>query len=323
MSFALPIAPAVEVAEVLARGGPAGAALQLLALHPVEMAEALEPLEDDARVAIVAELPLHLAAQVLQNGDAAFRTGLLERLAPARLAQMLDRLPVEHAAQLLEQVDPDRQQEILAESPADDVAQMRAIRSCPPSSVGRLMLRQVPRVQAHMTVRETLAFLRATASEMETINDLYILDEDRVLQGVVSLRQLVLAVPDAPLRDVMQTRVVRVAPETDREEAANLLSRYNFLALPVADESGRLLGVVTVDDLMDVLIQEGTEDLLHLGAVSGGDDAAGETSYWAGRITSAVKKRLGWLMLLFVAGSFTSQVLSHFHHELQAVVALS
>jgi magnesium transporter len=114
-----------------------------------------------------------------------------------------------------------------------------------------------------------------------------------------------------------------VTPETDREEAANLISRYNFLALPVVDERRRLLGVVTVDDLIDVLIQEGTEDVLHLGGVSGGDDAEGETSYWAGRITSVVKKRVMWLLLLFVAGSLTSLVLRTFHGSIEKVVALS
>jgi magnesium transporter len=114
-----------------------------------------------------------------------------------------------------------------------------------------------------------------------------------------------------------------VTPETDQEDAVHLISRYNFLSLPVVDDKRRLLGVVAVDDLVDVLIQENTEDVLHLGAVSGGDDAEGETSYWAGRIASAVKKRIGWLLLLFVAGSFTSHVLRMFQAPLESQVALS
>jgi magnesium transporter len=115
---------------------------------------------------------------------------------------------------------------------------------------------------------------------------------------------------------------VMVTPDTDREEAANLISRYNFLALPVVDERKRLLGIVTVDDLVDVLIQEGTEDVLHMGAVSGGGEADQDTSYWAGHITSAVKKRVGWLLLLFVAETFTGSVLRLFEGELQKVTAL-
>ncbi len=323
MSFALPMAPELDVRDLLDRDGPRAVALQLLTLHPVEITEALEALDDEQRVQVLLALPVSIAAQVLLNGDAAFRSSLLGRLPAETLAQALDRLPIEHAAQLLEQMDPDHQADVLAASSPEDVAQMQAIRSCPPSSVGRLMVRQIPRVNGALTVAETLLYVRRATGEMETINDLYVLDDDRRLRGVVSLRELVLADPRARLTDIMQTRVVMVAPETDREQAANLVSRYNFLALPVVDADGRLLGVVTVDDLVDVMIQEGTEDVLHLGAVSGGDNAAEDASYWAGHITSAVKKRFGWLLLLFVAGSFTSQVLSHFHHELQTVVALS
>jgi magnesium transporter len=128
--------------------------------------------------------------------------------------------------------------------------------------------------------------------------------------------------PQARIQDLMQTRVVMVSPETDREEAAHLISRYNFLALPVVDDRRRLLGIVAVDDLVDVLIQENTEDVLHLGAVSGGSDAEEDTSYWAGRIGSTVKKRIGWLLMLFVTGTITSMVLAGAEAQLRAQVAL-
>lgn len=323
MTFSLPGAPALKVDDLLESDGPQAVALQLLTLHPVEITEALERLGHDERFAVVSALPVNIAAQVLLNADAEFRAGLLARLSPESTAQILDRLPVEHATQLLEQLDDDRQAEVLAVVSPEDVAQMEAIRRCPPSSVGRLMVRQVARIQAEITVAETFRYLRRVSPDLETINNIYVLDPDARLCGVIALRELVVADPQARIRDLMQTRVVMITPDTDQEEAANLLSRYNFLGLPVVDDQRRLLGCVTVDDLVDVLIQEGTEDLLHLGAVSGGDDAESDSSYWAGRVTSAVKKRLGWLLLLFVAGSFTSQVLNYFQTPLQNKVALS
>jgi magnesium transporter len=239
------------------------------------------------------------------------------------VAQILDRLPIEHATGILEQLDEDTQADVLAVTDPEDAAQIEAIRRCPPTSVGRLMVRRVPRIRPEWTVAETFRYLRRRTTELETINNLYVLAEDGTLRGVVALRELVEGDPQAPIRELMQTRLVMVTPDTDREEAANLISRYNFLALPVVDERKRLLGIVTVDDLVDVMIQEGTEDVLHMGAVSGGGHADQDTSYWAGHITSAVKKRIGWLLLLFVASSITSQVLQHFHTELQSLVTLS
>jgi magnesium transporter len=323
MAFALPSAPAVEVRPLLERDGPRAVALQLLTLHPVEIAELLEVLDHEERFQVVSALPYSIAAQILLNGDSELRAGLLSRLSSESVADILDRLPVEHAAQLLEQLGDERQAEVLAASSVEDAAQMEAIRRCPPSSVGRLMVRRVPRIDARGTAADALRLLRRSAGELEAVNNLYVLDDDARLCGVVALRELVEADPSAPIAEMMQTRVVMVTPDTDREEAANLISRYNFMALPVVDANQRLLGVVTVDDLVDVLIREGTEDVLHLGAVSGGDDPEADTSYWAGRIGSAVRKRIGWLLLLFVAGTFTTSIMDLAEEEIGRLPALA
>jgi magnesium transporter len=311
LTFTLPNIPALEVRELLERDGAQAVALQLLTLHPVEITESLESLDDEARFAVVSALPISIVAQVLLNADSGFRADLLHRFSPEHLAQVLDRMPVEHATQILEQVDDETQTAVLSAATPEDAAQMDAIRRCPPSSVGRLMVRKVPRIRPDMTVAEAFRYLRRASAELDQTNNLFVLDDDAVLIGVIALRELVEADPEAKIGHLMQSRVVMVTPDTDREEAANLISRYNFLALPVVDGSRRLLGVVTVDDLVDVLIKEGTEDVLHLGAVSGGDDEEAETSYWAGRIGSNVKKRIGWLLLLFIAGSVTSKVLQY------------
>jgi magnesium transporter len=121
----------------------------------------------------------------------------------------------------------------------------------------------------------------------------------------------------------MQTRLVMVTPDTDREQAADLISRYNFLALPVVDDERHLLGVVTVDDLIDVLIQEGTEDVLRMGGVGGHEDPVAAAPYWAGHITAAVKKRLPWLLLLFLAQTLTGSVLRHYDHALAHNLSLA
>jgi magnesium transporter len=323
MTFA-PTAPDdLDLRLVLEQDGPERAARRLLALHPVEIAEALEALDAEDRFDVVRYLPNQATARVLMHADAAFREGLLARLPPEGVAALLERLPMDDAAALIDQLPEEKAEAVRAYLPEEERDQLQSLRDYPPQSVGRLMVRRIPRLLPFLTAGETLERLRQVNAELETMNDVYIVDERGRLVGVTGLRELVLADPARPLRELMQTRLVMVTPETDREVAANLISRYNFLALPVVDGNTRLLGIVTVDDLIDVLIQEGTEDVLRMGGVGGHEDAMESTPYWAGRITAVVKKRITWLALLFVAETLTGSVLRHFQGELERVVALS
>lgn len=323
MAFEPSSAPALDAAALLETDGPRAAALRLLAFHPVEIAEILEPLAADDRYQIFQALPAQLAAQTLLHVDSEFRMQMLGRLPVPSLVRIFARLPAEHATELLEQISGGRQEQVLAAMAPGDRARMDTVRQSAPGTVGRLLVRLVPRVTADMTAGESLRYIREAADDFETVNNIYVVDDAGILIGVLALRELVEAAPGVPNRVLMRTRLVTVTPDTDRERAANILSRYNFLALPVVDAGGKLLGIVTVDDLVDVLIRENTEDLLHLGGVAGGDDPDTQSTYWTGRIFSTVKKRIGWLLLLFVAGSLTSTVLGRFQSELQSVIALS
>jgi len=170
-----------------------------------------------------------------------------------------------------------------------------------------------------MTAQTALDHLRRVHLDAETFTDTYVVDEDGHLEGVVSLRDLVLAQPKQQLREFMTKDVVTVAPTDDQEIAARLISHYNFLALPVV-EQGRILGIITVDDIIDVLISEGTEDQLRFGAVEPG---VLNQPYFTTPIWRVVRSRVGWLVLLFVAETATGTVLRHFEDELARVVALS
>lgn len=323
MTFA-PTAPIdLDLRLALEQDGPERAARRLLALHPVEIAEALESLEAEDRFDVVRYLPAHVTARVLMHADAAFREGLLAHLPPEGVAALLERLPMDDAAELIAQLPEEKAESVRAYLPAEERDQLQSLQDYPASSVGRLMVRRIPRLLPFLTAGEALERLRQVNVELETMNDIYIVDERGRLIGVTGLRELVMAEPARPLRELMQTRLVMVTPETDREVAANLISRYNFLALPVVDGTTRLLGIVTVDDLIDVLIQEGTEDVLRMGGIGGHEDATEATPYWAGRITAVVKKRITWLLMLFVAGTLTTSVLHYFGEEIGKFTALA
>jgi magnesium transporter len=172
-----------------------------------------------------------------------------------------------------------------------------------------------------MTVAETLAYLRQEQAHVETLTNLYVVDPDNRLLGVVSLREVVVADPQRQMQDLMNRRLVTVAPEADREVVARLVSHYDYLALPVVDAAGHILGIVTVDDVIDVLVSEGTEDILRFGGMEGG--GAIDQPYFTVPLAVVIRKRVGWLLLLFVAETLTGTVLRYFESELAKVVALS
>jgi magnesium transporter len=179
-------------------------------------------------------------------------------------------------------------------------------------------------VTPHHTVTAALEELRHIDRRVATVANLYVVRENGHLVGVVSLRTLLPADGNATIGSLMIDEVVSVTPETPQEEVARLVSRYSFSALPVVDDTGRILGIVTVDDVIDVLVSKETESMLRMGGVAAEDsETRGTFDYFGGSILRIVRSRIGWLMLLFLAGTLTGSVLRHFEGQLSSVVALS
>ncbi|GIV11954.1 MAG: hypothetical protein KatS3mg021_0236 [Fimbriimonadales bacterium] len=188
----------------------------------------------------------------------------------------------------------------------------------PPNTAGRLMVRQYVRVRPEWTVEQTLDYLRQVGPDIETIYYLYAVDTRQRLVGICSLREVVLSDPSKRIEQIMETDLVVVHPETDQEEVASLLSKYDLLAVPVVDELGRMLGIVTIDDVVDILVSESTEDVLKLGGVEATEEPYLTQSPW-----DLVRKRVRWLILLFIAERLTGTVLRHYDEEIQQFSALA
>lgn len=180
------------------------------------------------------------------------------------------------------------------------------------------MVRQYVRVRPDWTAEMALDYLRQVGSEIETIYYLYVVDARQRLIGVCSLRDVVVSDPSKRIEQIMETDIIVVHPETDQEEVANLLSKYDLLAVPVVDELGRMLGIVTVDDVVDILVSESTEDVLKLGGVEATEEPYLRQSPW-----QLVQKRVRWLVFLFVAQLFSGAVLRTFDETIQEVTALA
>ncbi len=288
--------------------------------HPADVADVIDRLDDDEQMLVFRLLAPDHAAEVLGETSADATRELLEQMLPDEAGDPLDRLPMDDVAEILAEDVPDRQHALLAEMEPIDAAEVRSLLKYPPQTAGRLMTQKFARLRPEMTAAETIALLRRIDPEVETLNDLYALDEQRRLIGVVSLREVITATPDRLIGDMMVRDLVTTPPETDQEEVARLVSRYDLLALPVVDGAGRMLGIVTIDDVVDVLVAESTEDVLRFGGVEGGPT---DQPYFAVPMLDAIRRRIVWLLLLFLAGTLTSGVVRLFEGELAEMIILS
>ncbi|RMG89023.1 MAG: magnesium transporter [Chloroflexi bacterium] len=290
---------------------------KLIDIHPADIATLLDEMMPETAVAIFQLLPIEIASEVLDETSGPTRQILVEQVDDEQLADLLDELPMDDAAEFLEDLPEPVADRLLDLMEPEEAEEVRELLGYEEETAGRLMTRDVVALRRQWTVEETFNFLRSL-EDVETLHYLYVVDRYDRLIGVVPLRQLILAKPDATIESIMNPDVVAVPVTADQEELAELVSRYDYFAMPVIDSKGRLLGVVTVDDVLDVLEEEATEDIQRLG----GSEPL-EQPYFSASLMHVVRKRIGWLLLLFVAATLTGTVLRFFEKELQLVVSLS
>src|SRR5262245_10189375 len=280
--------------------------------HVAEMIEDLEPAEGDT---ILGLLPSRSRAEVLSYLDGERQVHVVESMSPSEAAALLHLMSHDERADLVNRLDEDRVDKILphlAQAERDDI---RRLASYEPGTAGAVMTTDYVTLSPQLTVREALERLRHEAPDKETIYYSYVVDPQRKLVGFVSLKTLILARPLSRIGDIMQHDVVSARVDEDQETVARQIDKYDLIAIPVVDASDMLVGIITHDDAMDILRREQTEDILAFGGVSR-DSEANEETYWKGRIIEAVRRRIGWLLLLFIAGTLTSHV-SHFFRGVQ------
>lgn len=289
--------------------------------HPADIADVIDRLDKTDRDVVFALLSTEKKAEVLDEMSIAATQQILGHLPPADIGELLDLMPMDEAAEILSEDVPDRRDELLAAMSPEHATEVQKLLQYPPQSAGHLMTEKFIRLQRDMTADEVLAHIREVNKAVETVTDLYVLEANGILVGVLSLRDLVLARPSQRVDEIMDPELVTVTPETDQEEVARIVSLYDYLAIPVVNEDGVMLGVIPVDDVIDILVAESTEDFLKFGGLEGG--VAIEQPYFTVPIPTVIRKRLGWLLLLFVAETLTGMVLRYFETELAQMVALS
>jgi magnesium transporter len=311
------------VIDLLAEEDLAGLRTLLADEYPQDIADVLERLNEEARFTVFGQLSIEQAAEVLDELGLYATRQLLRQLPLERITALLEKLPPDDVVELLADNIPQRRDEILPSLSPELANEVREALNFPPSSAGRLMTRKFARIQPGMTAEQVLAYARRQIkNKLETLNDFYVLDANNRLEGVVSLIEIVGAPPTRTVDQFMERDLVTVTPDVDQEEAARTLQRYDFLALPVTTEDGRMLGIITVDDAYDVLNFEATEDILKFGGVTISNEVQ-DQPYFTTPIFRVIRQRFVWLLLLFLADTITGNVLRLFEGELAAVVALS
>jgi magnesium transporter len=294
------------IAGLAGRIGPAEWAELVPTLDPKEIAVLIQWLPDEELPELLAELEPSDAAAILRTLSQSVAADVLEAMDPDDATDVVEELPKAEAEQILVQMEP------------GEAAEIRELLSFPPDSAGGIMTPAFVAIDPDVRADQAIAALRRVAEEAETMYYAYVIDAEEHLLGVLSLRNLVLARPETPVRDLVVPDPIRVRADADQESVARLLRDRNLLAIPVVDEEDHLLGIVTVDDVLDVLEEETTEDIERLG----GSEPLDEPYLRIG-VFRLAWKRVRWLLVLFVAEAYTGTVLRHFEDELQRVVALT
>ncbi|PID84707.1 MAG: magnesium transporter [Chloroflexi bacterium] len=286
-------------------------------VHPADIADILDQLPPDKAALVFDTLPIKTASEVLDETGSLVRQEVLETVDEEKLADLLDDLPMDDAAEFLEDLDEEQADRLIELMEPEDRAEVEELLSYEDESAGRLMTRNTAALRWFWTVDETLNYLRAL-EETETFHHLYVVDANNKLIGVVPLRDLIRAPANVTIDSIMSESVVAVPVTADQEELAEMVARYDYYSIPVVDKNGRFLGIVTVDDVLDIIADEATEDIQRLGGSEPLDQP-----YFAVSTFQMVKKRIGWLCLLFIASTLTGTVLNIFQEELELVIALS
>lgn len=290
-------------------------------VHPQDLLALWDELKGEHRYVLLTLLPKAKAAEVFANLPPEAQAEYLKTLPPWRVQELLEELSLDDLAdalQAVEEEDPELARRLKEALDPKTRAEVEELTRYEEDEAGGLMTPEYVAVREGMTVEEVLRFLRRAAPDAETIYYLYVVDEEGRLKGVLSLRDLIVADPRTRVAEILNPKVVYVRTDTDQEEVARLMADYDFTVLPVVDEEGRLVGIVTVDDVLDVLEEEATEDIHKLAAVDVPDlvySQAGPVQLWLARVR--------WLVILILTGMVTSSILQGFESVLEAVTALA
>ena len=303
---------------LLEQGNLQGAKALLVPVQPVDIADAIAGLPEAMQAIAFRLLPKDEAIEVYEYLDSSVQELLIEKFKQQEVLDIVDKMSPDDRARLFDELPATVVRRLVEQISPPERAATAQLLGYEADTAGRLMTPEYICLTEKLTVGETLERIRSLANASEVIYYLYVTDGARQLSGIVSLRDLVTAQPQQTLGEIMTRDVVYVHTDTDQEEVARLIQRYDFLAVPVVDREQRLVGIVTVDDVIDILERETTEDIYALGGVESGGD-----NYFQTNLFTVARKRVVWLFVLLLTNTVTGSIIRSQEDILQQVVTLA
>jgi magnesium transporter len=299
---------------------PAVMAGAMLRQHVADNVDALNRLEPDVGAAVLARLPQERAVEVLDQPELDFAPDIVTQLQPEQAARLLGAMSADRAADIFHRLDEPARSQLLERLDSDSRASIQRLLVYPENTAGSLMTTEFVSVPSTWTAGQTLQHVRQVERTRETVYAIYVLDpHTKRLVRAISLRRLISVEPDAPILSAARTlEPISVSPLTDQEEVGRLFRKHDLLAVPVVDNVGHVLGIVTVDDVIDAILEEGSEDVQKFGGME-----AIEKPYLQIGFAEMIRKRGGWLCALFLSEMLTASAMQHFESELEKAIVLT
>ena len=286
---------------------------------PVDIAEGLEEVEDSSKVIkLFRMLPKDIASDVFSYMTSDQQQLIAESATNAEIKALVDDMFMDDAVDFLEEMPANVVKKVLQNADETTRATINQLLNYPENSAGSLMTIEYVDLRDYFTVRKAMDYIRRTGIDKETVYTCFVIDDQRHLVGQVSLRKLIIAPESTVIRDIMDTNIVSAKTTDDQEAVADDFRRYDLTSIAVCDKEERLVGIITIDDIVDVIQDENTEDIKKMAAIIPSDEAYLKTSVW-----NLVTHRLPWLLLLMISATFTSTIITHFETLLSGAVVLT
>ena len=289
--------------------------LLLEEIHPADILDAVHAFEGEP-LEILRRLPEQFIASIIDEAEDEEKYELLTLFSKKKQIDIVDEMSSDELVDLLGTIDENEQNSIIINMDAEDAAEVRELLSYEPETAGGIMATEFLALQNQMTVRDTLNYLQQEAPDAETFYYIYVLDDEGILKGVVSLRDMVKSPFETKLGDIMKESVISVPSDMDQEAIGRMFEKYGYLIIPVVNQDNKMLGIITVDDIMEILTDEDTEDIYRLAGLQ-------ESEKVAGGVKESVKSRLPWLIVNLFTAILAAATVSLFEETIAKVVALA
>ncbi|UBM61185.1 magnesium transporter [Candidatus Sulfidibacterium hydrothermale] len=287
-------------------------------MKPEDIAEIIKNLHQRDVVVAFRLIPKEKAAEVFSELDPSQQEYILSHIVDNHIRELLEELPPDDRTSVFEEVPEQLKQKLLNLLPADERKEALGLLGYPENSVGRIMTPDYVVVKPDWTIEKAIQHIKKIGADAETINMIYVEDDDLRLIDDIPIRRFILADPQQKVADIMDHEFIAINALEDQEEAYRMIKKYDINVLPVVGENGVLIGIVTVDDILDVIEEETTEDFQKSSAI-----VPVEEKYYTASTTTLYKKRIGWLFILLLTDFFSSTIIAHFQHSLETVIALA